>query len=280
MLVDQATGTVTIRARFPNPQSLLLPGMFVTRPIRAGHRHVGLPGAAARNHAAIRRGMRPCGSSGPAIAQSSASSSPSGRRAQYWVVTAGPRARREGDHARAPANLQRRRADQARAGQRAAARQGAAARRQASGGRLAQVRLAHVEDLHRSPDLRLGDRDHHHADGHRRDRLAAGRAISRRRADPDQHPRELSRAPLPRHSKAASRRCWSSSSPASTGCSISSLRRPRADRSRSASFFKRASTPTSRRSRSRTRSRRRSRGFRSRCSSRASGSARVRRTCC
>src|SRR6478672_3313553 len=30
VLVDQATGTVTIRARFPNPQSLLLPGMFVT----------------------------------------------------------------------------------------------------------------------------------------------------------------------------------------------------------------------------------------------------------
>lgn len=30
VLVDQTTGTVTIRARFPNPQSLLLPGMFVT----------------------------------------------------------------------------------------------------------------------------------------------------------------------------------------------------------------------------------------------------------
>jgi membrane fusion protein (multidrug efflux system) len=30
VLVDQNTGTVTIRARFPNPQSMLLPGMFVT----------------------------------------------------------------------------------------------------------------------------------------------------------------------------------------------------------------------------------------------------------
>jgi membrane fusion protein (multidrug efflux system) len=30
VLVDQATGTVTLRARFPNPQSVLLPGMFVT----------------------------------------------------------------------------------------------------------------------------------------------------------------------------------------------------------------------------------------------------------
>ena len=29
VLVDQSTGTVTIRARFPNPQALLLPGMFV-----------------------------------------------------------------------------------------------------------------------------------------------------------------------------------------------------------------------------------------------------------
>ena len=28
-IVDQATGSVTIRARFPNPQGLLLPGMFV-----------------------------------------------------------------------------------------------------------------------------------------------------------------------------------------------------------------------------------------------------------
>jgi membrane fusion protein (multidrug efflux system) len=30
VIVDQSTGSVTIRARFPNPQSILLPGMFVT----------------------------------------------------------------------------------------------------------------------------------------------------------------------------------------------------------------------------------------------------------
>ncbi len=30
VLVDQTTGTVTLRARFPNPQGILLPGMFVT----------------------------------------------------------------------------------------------------------------------------------------------------------------------------------------------------------------------------------------------------------
>ena len=30
VIVDEQTGAVTLRARFPNPQSLLLPGMFVT----------------------------------------------------------------------------------------------------------------------------------------------------------------------------------------------------------------------------------------------------------
>jgi len=30
VLVDQTTGTVTVRAQFPNPQAILLPGMFVT----------------------------------------------------------------------------------------------------------------------------------------------------------------------------------------------------------------------------------------------------------
>jgi membrane fusion protein (multidrug efflux system) len=30
VLVDQNTGTVTLRARFPNPQAILLPGMYVT----------------------------------------------------------------------------------------------------------------------------------------------------------------------------------------------------------------------------------------------------------
>ncbi|MBW0006517.1 MAG: efflux RND transporter periplasmic adaptor subunit [Sphingomonas sp.] len=30
VIVDQATGTVTVRARFANPQSILLPGMYVT----------------------------------------------------------------------------------------------------------------------------------------------------------------------------------------------------------------------------------------------------------
>ena len=36
VMVDQSTGTVTLRARFPNPQGMLLPGMFVTRQLRPG----------------------------------------------------------------------------------------------------------------------------------------------------------------------------------------------------------------------------------------------------
>src|SRR3546814_13631218 len=39
--VNAATGTVTLRARFPNPGGLLLPGMFVTALFRSGERRVG-----------------------------------------------------------------------------------------------------------------------------------------------------------------------------------------------------------------------------------------------
>jgi membrane fusion protein (multidrug efflux system) len=38
-LVDQATGTVTLRARFPNPQGILLPGMFVQATFAQGINH-------------------------------------------------------------------------------------------------------------------------------------------------------------------------------------------------------------------------------------------------
>ena len=36
MTVDQTTGSVTIRATFPNPQKILLPGMFVRAEIQEG----------------------------------------------------------------------------------------------------------------------------------------------------------------------------------------------------------------------------------------------------
>ncbi|MBU6267917.1 MAG: efflux RND transporter periplasmic adaptor subunit [Sphingomonadales bacterium] len=50
--VDPATGTVTLRARFPNPDNLLLPGMFVrTRLARGNQDHVWLvpQGAVSRD---------------------------------------------------------------------------------------------------------------------------------------------------------------------------------------------------------------------------------------
>jgi membrane fusion protein (multidrug efflux system) len=39
--VDQSTGSVTMRAEFPNPNHLLLPGMFVRARIREGVRQDG-----------------------------------------------------------------------------------------------------------------------------------------------------------------------------------------------------------------------------------------------
>jgi membrane fusion protein (multidrug efflux system) len=51
VVVDRSTGTVTLRAVFPNPQALLLPGMFVNaqcQPVRGRSRKPG--GAAHRDH--------------------------------------------------------------------------------------------------------------------------------------------------------------------------------------------------------------------------------------
>jgi len=42
LAVDESTGTVSIRAEFPNPQQLLLPGQFVRARIEAGMRHGGI----------------------------------------------------------------------------------------------------------------------------------------------------------------------------------------------------------------------------------------------
>ena len=69
VVVDESTGTVTLRARFPNPQGVLLPGMFVqalfTQAVDSNVYLVPQPGASARHrrhtpssgsrHAAIRR---------------------------------------------------------------------------------------------------------------------------------------------------------------------------------------------------------------------------------
>ncbi|MFN3580765.1 MAG: efflux RND transporter periplasmic adaptor subunit [Pseudomonas sp.] len=42
MTIDQATGTVALRAEFPNPERLLLPGQFVNARIQAGVRPAGM----------------------------------------------------------------------------------------------------------------------------------------------------------------------------------------------------------------------------------------------
>ena len=87
-VVDQATGTVTLRARFPNPEGLLLPGMFVRATLAQsveqnaflvpqqavsrdakGDATVMLVGP---NNAAVQRTVTTTGSQGP-----------------YWIVTAG-----------------------------------------------------------------------------------------------------------------------------------------------------------------------------------------------
>ena len=79
VLVDQGTGTVTLRARFANPQAILLPGMFVTAQF-AQAVDTAPSWCRSRRSAAIRRAMRPCGSSGRAIGRCRGPLSPIARR--------------------------------------------------------------------------------------------------------------------------------------------------------------------------------------------------------
>ena len=50
MSVDETTGSVTLRVLFPNPDKLLLPGMYVRETIDEGVRNDALLGPAARHH--------------------------------------------------------------------------------------------------------------------------------------------------------------------------------------------------------------------------------------
>ena len=129
VLVDQSTGTVTLRARFPNPQSLLLPGMFVTaqfaQAIDTSAFLVPQP-AVTRDPKGERDlvGRRARQSRSPARRR---------RRADAGTILGrhpGPRARREGDHARHRAILRTaRKSSPCRPARRSG--QGAAARRHA-----------------------------------------------------------------------------------------------------------------------------------------------------
>ncbi len=182
---------MTIRARFPNPQSLLLPGMFVTAQFAQA---IDTSAFLVPQSAVIRdpRGNATVWVVGPGNRAVQRVVVAERTQGTYWVVTQGL-APGEKVITQGTANLRDGAQIKPVPASAPAARKGAASRRHAAESRLGQVRLAHVEALHRSPDLRMGDRDHHHADGDRRDRIASDRAISRRRADPGQRPRELSR---------------------------------------------------------------------------------------
>jgi hypothetical protein len=182
---------VTLRARFPNPQGVLLPGMFVRAVFRPGDRYAGaflVPQAGVSP--AIPRAMpRSGGRAGQrAVARTVVADRTIGPN---WVVTQGLA---PGDKVivQGTANLKpdaEIKPVPARPAEDRAAQQGRQKRRRPQGqGRL----ILDVAHLHRSPDLRLGDRDHRHAGRARRDLLAADRAISRYRAAPGQYPRDLS----------------------------------------------------------------------------------------
>lgn len=88
VVVDQATGTVTLRARFPNPQGLLLPGMFVRASFAQAidQRAFLVPQPAVSRSA---RGMATLYVVGPdnkAVQREVVAERAQG---QYWVVTRG-----------------------------------------------------------------------------------------------------------------------------------------------------------------------------------------------
>ena len=89
VLVDQSTGTVTLRARFPNPQAILLPGMFVNAAVRAGDRHVCLPRARSRRYRAIRQGNATVWIVGPGNQAVQRTVTADRTQGTYWVVTHG-----------------------------------------------------------------------------------------------------------------------------------------------------------------------------------------------
>ena len=160
---------MTLRARFPNPQGVLLPGMFVQALFDQAVEPQRLPRAASRRSSATSAARRSSSSSGRATRPSGARSSPTRTLGADWVVTAGLNA---GDKVitQGLGQPEAGRADQAGAGQRAAADRARPSRRRTRRRRARRARrLGHVAHLHRPADLRLGAGDHRHAGRHRRD---------------------------------------------------------------------------------------------------------------
>ena len=153
-MVDPSTGTVTLRARFPNPQGVLLPGMFV----RAASPRRSTPNAFLVPQPALSRDPRATpssGSSARATRRSGARSSPTAPYGANWVVTAGLAAGRQGDHpGHRQAEAERRRSSRCRRARRR--RSSPAGRKRPPGGRPGRRLISHVAHLHRPADLRLG----------------------------------------------------------------------------------------------------------------------------
>ena len=186
VVVAQNTGTVTLRAVFPNAQALLLPGMFVNAQFAQAIDTSALLGTATGNHARsagerhslCRRSRQPSGAKD------------SRRRSHHGAVLGrdpGPRCQRKGDHSR-HFKSEGWGADQTGTRERSRKNPGAATRGDESR-RQEPPRLIHVTDFHRATNFRMGPCNHHHARRDRRDLLASSRAISRRSANADQRPR-------------------------------------------------------------------------------------------
>ncbi len=88
IMVDEATGTVTLRARFPNPRGLLLPGMFVTaRFVQAIDQNVFLvPQEAVVRDLGGKAAVFVVGKGNKAVRRVIETARTSGR---FWVVTGG-----------------------------------------------------------------------------------------------------------------------------------------------------------------------------------------------
>ena len=204
--IDNATGTMRVRARFANPDGILQPGMFG---------RINVPGSLPLSgRAGARRGDR---------------RRPGPPHRLSWSMTAGTVSAKPVRHgpahrrlSRDPRGPDRRRDDRRqRADARQARRQGqgrdgdAAARRPRPPGCRNEVRafLRRPADLRDGPFDRPADRRRH------RLHAAAGRAISRDRAADHRRARAAIRAPTPRRSPRPSRRRSSRRSTASRACS-------------------------------------------------------------
>ena len=114
VIVNPDTGAVTLRARFPNPQNILLPGMFVKARFAQAIDTTAflVPQAGVSRDAKGNATVWVVGPGNKAVQRTVVTDRTQGA---YWVVTQGTRSGREGHHSRHRQSA-RRRPDQAGAG--------------------------------------------------------------------------------------------------------------------------------------------------------------------